>query len=111
MINNYIIWDKVSPINGSSAEDVLASDSRFKNNITVFFCQDKTPVRHAFFQSEPTNEELDIMLLEFQQENQEQSMTLEQRVDDTVFLKEENNKMKEALKLLLTEEQIQTIGL
>lgn len=70
MINNYIIWDKQSAVNGSSAELVMQSDIKFRDMVTLFLTENDKPVRHMFFEVEPTEEECQSILLEVQKEQQ-----------------------------------------
>lgn len=102
MINNYFIWDKESPINGSSAKDVLASDSKFINNIVVFFTENDKPNRHAFLcdirlelnmQSETDEEVCQAYLKKIQlaEENtQKEQVSLEEQAIKIDILQAEN---------------------
>lgn len=115
MINNYFIWDKESPINGASAKDVLASDSKFINNTVVFFTENGKPSRHAFVydlrlelnMQDKTDEEICQAYFEkikLDEENkQKEQIILEQQAIKIDILEEQNKESKDKISILEAE--------
>ncbi|MGX4600400.1 hypothetical protein [Faecalimicrobium sp. JNUCC 81] len=96
MINGYKIWDKESSINGADAEFVMQSDTKFRDMVTLFLLKDNKPVRHMFFEIEPTEEECQAILSEIQKEQQveeDKRLSLEEAEKKISILSEQNAKL------------------
>lgn len=98
MVDKFFIWDKKSSINGSSADAILNSNKKFRDDTVVFFTDEGMPVMHDFVES---------LRLKFNMFEESNEIVCQARLSE--IIKQQNITHKDQLSLEKQQQEIEAL--